>query len=174
MKENEIEGKIVDRLSLTDDAFAKLSREILEQGDSIRFKAHGSSMLPLIHDGDLLTIQSINLDSIKNGSVIFYQAIGGKCIAHRVVKIEPRDHKQIILTRGDASPKSEERIQPHQILGHVVGIQRGKNQINPNRNVWWLLSRVLPGSLLVIKIMMQGYRKFFGHRRIPKENSRSS
>jgi signal peptidase len=143
---------------MKDADFAKLSREILERGDSIRFKAHGSSMFPLIRDGDLLTIRPLEIWNVKPGDVIFYQTIGEKCITHRVIKIEIQNDQQIIITRGDASPRSEEPIQREQVLGKVVIIHRGNKQLNLGRNLWWLLSRHLPGFLHLMYLTVRVHK----------------
>jgi hypothetical protein len=159
----------VEELRVKDADFAGLSIGILRGGDSIRFKAHGSSMFPLIRDGDLLTIQPLNPGEVKLKQVIFYQTAGEKLIVHRVIRIEPQDHHRSLTVRGDASPGSEEWIREEQALGQVVRIHRGNKHINLNRNIWWIMSRYFPGFLPFIYFVVRIERKL---RRNPHFSNR--
>ena len=145
--------------SMKNADFAELSREILKRGDSIRFKARGSSMCPWIRDGDLLTIRTADARSVKPGDVILYQSLGEKCIVHRVINIEFQNDRKIFITRGDASPRSQENIRSEQILGRVVEIYRGDKKLKPDRNFWWILSRHLPGFLHFIYFTVRVHRR---------------
>ena len=60
-------------LRLDDKAFASLSAEILRQGDSFQFRAHGLSMTPFIRDGDLLTIAPVDAAELEIGDVVLYR-----------------------------------------------------------------------------------------------------
>ena len=137
----------LEKIHAKDSDFTELSWEILKRGDSIRFKAHGSSMLPLIRDGDILTIKPIKIWDLKPGDVVFYQTAGEKCVVHRVITIDIRNDQHIVVFKGDSSPGSLEEVEEEQLLGRVVQLHRRGKSINPNRNMWWILSGYLPGFL---------------------------
>ena len=155
----QMDAYTVEKVSMKDADFADLSRDILKRGDSVRFKAHGSSMLPLIRDGDLLTIESLDHRGLKRGDVVFYQTAGKKCVVHRVVKITIQNDQRFLVTKGDASPGSVEKIEENLVLGKVVQLHRNEKRINLNRNLWWFLSRHLPGFLHFIYLMVRVQRK---------------
>ena len=56
-------------LGLDDDTFLDLSAEILRQGGSFQFRAHGSSMVPFIRDGDLLTVAPAEPTGLEIGDI---------------------------------------------------------------------------------------------------------
>ena len=124
--------------------FTDLSSEILKGGNSIRFKARGSSMLPWIKDGDMLTIQPLTMDQIRPGHVVLYPSVRERLIVHRVLRVQSSGSQKILVTRGDASPKSEERIESEKILGRVTRIHRGSKVIQLDRNLWWRLVDKFP------------------------------
>jgi signal peptidase I len=161
----------VDKVNMKDADFADLSREVLKRGDAIRFKAHGPSMLPLIRDGDLLTIKPLEMKDINLGDVVFYQTAGEKCVVHRVVKMNIRDDQCILIMKGDASPGSMEEIGEDRLLGKVVQLHRNERCINLNHNVWWILSRHLPGFLQFCYLIARAQRKFFLNRNWPNRNT---
>ena len=161
----------MEKVGIKDADFAELSRGILKRGDSLRFKAYGSSMLPLIRDGDLLTIEPVKPWDVKRGDVILYQTEGEKCVVHRVVKIDLRNEQHILVTKGDASPGSVEELEENRVLGRVVHIHRNERCINLNRNVWWILSRHLPGFLQISYLIERVQRKIFPDRYGSNSNS---
>jgi len=52
--------------------FSCLAETILKQGNSIRFKAKGLSMLPSIRNGDIVAVSPIT-DEITHGDIILYR-----------------------------------------------------------------------------------------------------
>jgi signal peptidase I len=121
------------------DEFAYLSAKILERGNDLRFVAYGSSMSPLIQDGDVLTIQPVEFPLLKVGKVAFYRTLDGGLIAHRIIDRYTVGDQLILRTRGDASPGSEHSILAEQVLGLVRIIQRGERIVHINEGIWKLL-----------------------------------
>ncbi|HAH07120.1 MAG TPA: hypothetical protein DCM05_11475 [Elusimicrobia bacterium] len=72
-------------LSLDSASFAELALPLLQGGRSIRFAARGSSMAPLIREGDILEVASIEPGRVRLGDVLLCRS-EGKLIAHRVVR----------------------------------------------------------------------------------------
>jgi signal peptidase len=155
--------------------FTDLSSEILKEGNSIRFKARGSSMLPWIKDGDMLTVQPITENEIRVGQVVFYPSKGEKPVVHRVLQIRFKGAKRILLTRGDASPKSEEQIEASKVLGKVVRIHRGSKVIQLERNLWWRLVRKWPTISRLSYALVRFQRRFQRYVLLsPKGSSRKT
>lgn len=111
--------------------FLNISEELLESGYSIEFQATGNSMHPTIKDGEMITVQPLRISDIKAGDVVLYRNQTG-VIAHRVVRVEQRDHIQLIL-RGDASETFDAPVDAHQILGKVISTTRADKKIALNK-----------------------------------------
>jgi signal peptidase len=121
-------------VSLRHTELEELSTEILEQGGSLRFKAHGYSMSPFIRDGDVLTTQSIESADLEVGDVALYRSAGNRLVAHRVVGKRKENGRLTLVMRGDSQSGSTELVYADQILGRVVSIQRGDKVFLMNRN----------------------------------------
>jgi len=145
---------------LKGEDFSKLSSEILKGGNSIRFKAYGSSMVPWIKNGDMLTVQPISINEIRVGQVVFYASKSERPVVHRVLQIRLHESKTILVTRGDASPLSEDQIEATKVLGKVVRIHRGKKVIQLERNLWWRLVRKWPSFLRLTYTLVRFQRRF--------------
>jgi signal peptidase I len=135
-------------LRLDDDAFAELSAEILRQGGTFQFTAHGSSMTPLIRDGDLLTIAPVDAASLEIGDVALYRTRRDRIIAHRVVGKTTQGGELVLETQGDARLAPDRPVPADCVLGRAVRFQRGDRGYRLDRGPWRLAAhlwiRVLP------------------------------
>jgi signal peptidase I len=105
--------------------FTDVSTELLRSGQSIRFRAPGRSMYPTIKEDETITVQPVAPSVIKMGEIILY-LLEGVVIAHRVVRIEQgEDGGSRFIARGDASGVADEPVEPAQVLGKVVSVERG-------------------------------------------------
>ncbi len=94
-----------------------------QEGERIRrVPAVGSSMLPLIAEGDLLLV-SPGTQGIRVGDVIVFHTERG-LIAHRVLEVRRNRDGRTWLTKGDNTLTPDPPVRDEQILGRVVGIVR--------------------------------------------------
>ena len=109
--------------------FVNVSTGLLSSGYSVRFRAPGDSMRPFIMDGDAITVSPVDPLAVKRGDIILYCFKGG-VIAHSVVRIRRRqDGEPLFILRGDLLCSADEPVEPQQILGRVVSVQRGGRSI---------------------------------------------
>lgn len=134
------------KLNLDHPEFAKLTTDILEGGNALRFAAHGVSMEPFILDGDILTIEPIKTNVLRVGDIVFYRAEGDSLVAHRIVGKLGSSLK----VRGDSSPGSEGIITLDKVLGVIASVEREGYQTNIKSGLWrglgylWILAYPLP------------------------------
>jgi len=112
---------------------AELSAAITERGGSFSFQAHGSSMLPFIHDGDILAIEPANPNQLAVGDVVLYQSTPGRIIAHRIVRVLHQAGGRLLHVRGDAATGPAETVRSDQVLGRVVSARRGERLLHLDR-----------------------------------------
>ena len=111
--------------------FGDLSGELLSLGFGVRFRAPGTSMHPTIRHGDLITVEPVAPSNLKRGDIILYR-LQDSFIAHRLVNIEERNGCGLtFFLRGDASTTCDAPVQPEQVLGKVVCLERSHRRIDP-------------------------------------------
>lgn len=80
----------------------------------------GTSMLPTLHDGDVVMLVGAKPSDLKVGDIIVYK-YGSKFIIHKIIHVEVKDGKYFFITQGennrvpDPYPVSED-----QVVGRVV------------------------------------------------------
>lgn len=118
-----------NKLIRMSEAFQELSASLLADGYGIRFRAHGTSMLPLISDGEVIIVEPLPARRIKRGDILLYLR-GRGVIAHRVVKIEKANGQPRRFTlRGDTSATADAPVTAAEILGRVCAVERDGRRI---------------------------------------------
>lgn len=104
-----------------------LAAEVLHRFGEVRFIAHGSSMVPSIYPGDLLTVRSESVAAARRGEIVLF-LLGGRPYVHRVMRKWPERNRVVFATRGDSLPKEDPSVDASQLLGRVTAIhRRGKS-----------------------------------------------
>jgi len=129
-------------LRLDDNTFLDLSAEILQQGGSFQFRAHGSSMVPFVRDGDLLTVAPADPTGLHIGDVVLFRTRRDRLLAHRLVRKSEKGGEWILEMQGDARLSSDRPVSGERVLGHVVRIQRDGRTYRPDRGAWLLAARL--------------------------------
>jgi signal peptidase len=150
-------------VSLKQYEFRELSSDILGQGGSFSFKAHGSSMYPFIRDGDVLTVKQKEYSALKIGDIAFCRSSDKRLIVHRVVDKKIRNNKLMFLMRGDSVFNNDGWIYSDQVLGKVVSIQRDKNFIDLDkegllRPITYLWNKLYPLGPFFFALTLKGIR----------------
>jgi GNAT superfamily N-acetyltransferase len=133
-------------LILRSEDLGKLAANILGRGGTFSFKARGTSMVPYIQDGDIITIEPAKPSTLEIGTVALYRLASDRLVAHRVVAKEIRGSQTILTMRGEAAAGSGDKIRAEQVLGRVVSIRRDKEfNLQRFRAPFWIkISPVCP------------------------------
>lgn len=107
-------------MSRPDAALEDLAARSLRQGNALRVRARGDSMLPFLLHGDVVLIRPVPLDEVRAGDVVCYEPCHGRLLVHRVVE----RHETRAVVRGDALAWADV-VPLSAILGRAVSIERG-------------------------------------------------
>jgi signal peptidase I len=111
-------------LSVNRKQFITIADEILSGDHLLRFKAKGSSMEPYIMDGDIVEVDSNQLDSIKVGDIILCSHKPDFLVVHRVIKVFEDQGEKIFITQGDSLNYHDGKVGKEEVLGKVVSVER--------------------------------------------------
>ena len=124
-----------------------LIAEVARRFGEVRLKVTGTSMLPSLWPGDILTVRRQGTAEI--GEVVMF-ARQGRLVAHRVVGKTLRQDRTVLVTRGDRLRKPDPPVYAEELLGRVMAIERHPGgrprRIVPRLTVWagmasWVLCR---------------------------------
>jgi Peptidase S24-like len=112
-----------EALESKQEARLDLAAEVLHRFGEVRFVAHGSSMIPSIYPGDLLTVRSESIAEARTGEIVLF-LLGGRFFVHRVMRKWPDRNRIVFATRGDALTQEDPSVDGTQLLGRVTSILR--------------------------------------------------
>ena len=106
------------------DLFVGLTRELLQRGCHVRFRAAGTSMHPTIRDGEVVTVAPASGDAFAVGDVLLCR-FGRRPTAHRVVAVQPSDDGRPVLhLRGDNLCSPDGPVRAEDVIGRVLTVSR--------------------------------------------------
>jgi hypothetical protein len=114
---------VADTTPSSDEVRLNLAAEVLRRFGEVRFIARGSSMIPSIYPGDLLTVCSHKIDEVRHGHIVLALR-GGRFWAHRLIRKWRQGNRFVLATRGDALPHEDPSLDESQVLGRVTSIVR--------------------------------------------------
>ncbi|MBW6465114.1 MAG: S24/S26 family peptidase [Brevefilum sp.] len=117
------------RIPCTSAAFTELSAEVLRSGWSIRFRAHGKSMTPLLRDGDLLLVQPVEHGSLRPGEIVLCSLSPSHVVVHRIIRHARQSDGDRFLVQGDQASTPDGWFNSDQIFGRLVEIERDGRRI---------------------------------------------
>jgi len=110
---------------------ASLAVEILKTGGTLRLRATGSSMLPSLWPGDVLTIEACTIDQAQRGDIVLFTR-NARFFIHRVRGTSVQGGYLTLLTRGDSVPHCDPPVSSEQLLGKVTLVQRSPTRRRPS------------------------------------------
>jgi signal peptidase I len=161
----------MDPLSSVSNALAtrlELAVEVARTFGTLRLRVTGTSMLPAIQPGDLLSIGRVDLRDTSPGEIVLF-ARGGRLFAHRIVDrgggasdpyaSQPYAGKPYIVTRGDRLLENDPPVFQSELLGRVTSIERARSRVRsrpwldgPNRVLGRLLRSSDRATLVFLRV----------------------
>ncbi len=133
MRPYEIKAQRGREVALETPDFLEQARQMLSRGIPVSMRMSGSSMRPIIEDGDMVTIKPLDENPIKPGDIILYQTRFDTAVIHRVVRVDRAASERMVITRADSSNQPDIPVALHRVLGRVNLVERGGEPIKMNR-----------------------------------------
>lgn len=117
-----------------------LAEEVVRNFGGVRLRVFGTSMVPCILPGDIISVQHAGPSEICPGEIVVY-ARDGRLITHRVVACGGGDRDPLLVTRGDRLFRNDVPVAPSELLGRVTSIQtpegRSRREVRPAKASGW-------------------------------------
>lgn len=127
-----------------EDQKLTLAVEMLQRQGAVQLRAWGTSMLPIIWPGDLVTIESAVHNELIPGDILLLLR-DKSFFLHRLVERSETENSFSWITRGDAMPQNDPPAAASELLGRLVRIDRGndrgddhaghRNNVRTNRTI---------------------------------------
>lgn len=109
---------------------------------SFSFPNSGTSMQPMLHTNDIVTIEKISAP-VKKGDIVLFQRPNGSFVLHRIRKIK---NKQYFIV-GDHQVKLEQ-VEGQQLIGILVEYKK-KNRVYRLSGIRYIIYKQLVKSRMI-------------------------
>jgi signal peptidase I len=117
----------------------------------------GTSMLPLLHEGDNILI-SHDLYTIQRGDILVFKQADG-LVAHRVVRIIKQQNDTVIYqTKGDNCSHFDTPLFDQEVLGRIDSIRKNGREYDLTTTGWQFCNKFLATCHLFLGILFQTLR----------------
>ena len=150
-----------------------LAGEIVRTFGQVRLRVFGTSMVPSILPGDLISVQRAGLSGINSGEIVLYSR-AGRLFAHRVVCRAGSHEETRLITRGDRLSHNDPPVCSSELLGRVTSIQcgdgRGHRQVrhaaglDPREQMFVRILRTSDRATYLYLCLAGCWRNFFSGR----------
>jgi signal peptidase I len=124
MRAYEIKAERGREVTLETPDFLEQARQLLSRSLPFELRMSGSSMSPAIEDGDVITVEPVAEEPVKQGDIVLYHSRFDTAVIHRVIRLERSSAERSIVTRGDAASHNDVPVPLHRILGRVKRVER--------------------------------------------------
>jgi signal peptidase I len=109
-------------LELTGPAAGEVIEAALQAGADARFKVTGSSMIPTIYPGEVVTIRPVDPADVRQGDIVFYRRENESGhILHRVLWKRRSSNGWVFRTKGDGVWSLDPPVTGAGIMGRTLG-----------------------------------------------------
>lgn len=146
-----------------------LIKEVIKKQGWVELPAEGTSMYPLIKQGDICRFVPCEAMKLKKGEIILFHTLSGSLVAHRLLSVESINEQVTYLLKGDTNFGADEPVGQEQLIGKLTSIHKGKYRIklpSLSVHVWSQMILLFP----ILTVFLRAYL----NRRCPNEVHASS
>lgn len=109
----------------------ELVTEVARRFGEVRLRVTGTSMMPMVWPGDVLTVCRGKLAEMEPGQIMLYRR-AGELVAHRVAHIDG----DLLITRGDSIKHYDSPVRESDVVGRVVSVVRQGRAVDFDLTIW--------------------------------------
>jgi signal peptidase len=137
----------------------ELVADVARRFGEVRLRVTGTSMLPSVWPGDILTVRRRSVAELLPGQIVLCYR-DQEFVAHRLVG----KRGDWIVTRGDSLACEDRRFRGEEVLGEVVSVVRDGRELTPYQNWWlragaWILRHSEPSIRILLRLRRQNRRQ---------------
>lgn len=125
-----------------DNVACGLAGEIVRNFGKLRLRALGTSMMPAIFPGDLISVQKAEVCEISRGEIVLWTR-DGRLFIHRVAAHAGDSVRPLLITRGDRLGYNDPPVSSAELLGRVISVERNGEELGNVRALQAGRSRAL-------------------------------
>lgn len=133
-----------------------LLKEVIRKQGWVELPAEGTSMYPLIKQGNICRFVSCEAMKLKKGEIILFHTLSGCLVAHRLLSIESIHEQVTYVLKGDTNFGADEPVGQEQLIGKLASINKGKHRIKVPSVFVHIWSRMIV-AFPILSVLLRAY-----------------
>ncbi|WP_051250709.1 signal peptidase I [Paenibacillus harenae] len=150
----------------SNDALFQLLARIMQRDGRLVIPAKGSSMFPLIREGNLCRFRPVMTENIRKGDIILFSTESGQLIAHRLLTVMRREERLLYICKGDTNLGCDEPIRREQMLGVLYSIRKARKELHMSDRSVSLWTK----AVIALPIISQGLNRYLSFQKTRSAN----
>lgn len=134
-------------------AQSKLLKKIIDSRDYLEIPSKGSSMFPMIREGNICVFTRFNHGELRKGDILLFESKDGSLTGHRYLRMIKREGQMWVTCKGDTNLYPDEPIRLDLIIGKLVKIKRNEQVILMNKRSVQIYSHILSYSRAIPSLL---------------------
>lgn len=133
-----------------------LIKDIIRKQGWVELPAEGTSMYPLIKQGNICRFIPCEAMKLKKGEIILFYTLSGSLVAHRLLSVESINEQVTYRLKGDTNFGADEPVGQEQLIGKLSSINKGKYRIklpSLSVHVWSQMILLFP----ILTVFLRAY-----------------
>jgi len=141
---------------IQNEIFFKEVANRIAEGERVRIRAKGNSMLPFIRDGkdEIILEQTMN-SSFQKGRLLLVKLSDERFVLHRINKISDDN----ILLHGDGNLSLFERCSKNDVIAEATEVIRNGKIIKVGNFRWNIYKYLWPQNYILRRVFLALYRR---------------
>ncbi|WP_218623386.1 signal peptidase I [Priestia megaterium] len=140
----------------TNNKQGHLLKALIDRNGLLELPAEGTSMYPLIKQGDICRFTSIKHSPLKRGDIVLFESPANKLIAHRLLNCSYVQEEECYIFKGDTNYGVDDLVTREKIIGKLVVIQK-KSVTIQEKNVAAVLWGKLILAFPLLSVLLRSY-----------------
>lgn len=136
-----------------------LVEDVVRDFGEARIRVFGTSMMPALNPGDVISIQKTAIEEISVGNIVLFIR-NGRLFAHRVVERIGDACNMRLITRGDRLLQNDPDVSRMEFIGRVICAERNGKKVDLNLPLH-LMKRMIAPLLRASERATYVYMRFF-------------
>ena len=107
----------------------EIAESLLRDAIPVKARVGGTSMLPWLRAGDIVTLKNCPLDTVRKGDIVVFKRFE-KLVIHRVIAYDNMIAGIAFITKGDSCKHTDGYILPSDFLGKAFSYERKGSPTN--------------------------------------------
>ncbi|AJD92684.1 hypothetical protein JMA_33670 [Jeotgalibacillus malaysiensis] len=121
------------------EAGLELFRKHLDVSGTFEMSGKGTSMFPLIIEGERCVFKSVSGQVFTPGSIYLYADDQGRFVVHRLIY----EKQSGLYLKGDANLGMDPVIKADQVIGELMKVKKQSKWVGPNDGMWKVHAHLL-------------------------------